>query len=152
MRFGQNNCCQRLWKVAKSPINRPIWSHCFHPSLYESMLIILSNCLCSQLRDSLHWISLLELFVPPFFLPPSTEIFSLFRFISFFSILYYLLRVAESKQASEQLPFIPFTPIALLISHSSCLSFSLSLSLFLSFFLSLSLSLSLSLFLFSFTC
>ena len=26
-RFGQINCCQRLWKVAQCPINRPIWSH-----------------------------------------------------------------------------------------------------------------------------
>ena len=26
--FGQINCCQRLWKVAPIPINRPIWSHC----------------------------------------------------------------------------------------------------------------------------
>ena len=26
-RFGQINCCQRLWKVAQSSINRPIWSH-----------------------------------------------------------------------------------------------------------------------------
>ena len=25
--FGQNNCCLRLWKVAQSAINRPIWSH-----------------------------------------------------------------------------------------------------------------------------
>ena len=25
--FGQNNCCHRLWKVAQSAINRPIWSH-----------------------------------------------------------------------------------------------------------------------------
>ena len=25
-RFGQINCCQRLWKLAQSPINRPIWS------------------------------------------------------------------------------------------------------------------------------
>ena len=25
--FGQNNCCQRLWKVAQSAINHPIWSH-----------------------------------------------------------------------------------------------------------------------------
>ena len=30
-RFGQNNWCQRLWKVAQCPINRPIWSHCPHP-------------------------------------------------------------------------------------------------------------------------
>ena len=27
-RFGQNNCCHRLWKVAQSAISRPIWSHC----------------------------------------------------------------------------------------------------------------------------
>ena len=27
MRFGQIDCCQRLYKVAQSPINRPIWSH-----------------------------------------------------------------------------------------------------------------------------
>ena len=26
-KFGQINCCQRLLKVAQSPINRPIWSH-----------------------------------------------------------------------------------------------------------------------------
>ena len=26
--FGQNNCCHRLWNVAQSAINRPIWSHC----------------------------------------------------------------------------------------------------------------------------
>ena len=25
--FGQNNCCHRLWKVAQSAINIPIWSH-----------------------------------------------------------------------------------------------------------------------------
>ena len=25
--FVQINCYQRLWKVAQSPINRPIWSH-----------------------------------------------------------------------------------------------------------------------------
>ena len=29
--FGQINCCQRLKKVAKSSINRPIWSHCLQP-------------------------------------------------------------------------------------------------------------------------
>ena len=28
-RFGQINCCQSLWNVAQSPINRPIWSHCW---------------------------------------------------------------------------------------------------------------------------
>ena len=27
-RFGQIICCLRLWKVAQSPINHPIWSHC----------------------------------------------------------------------------------------------------------------------------
>ena len=26
-RFGQINFCQRLWNVAQSPINHPIWSH-----------------------------------------------------------------------------------------------------------------------------
>ena len=26
-RFGQNNCCQRLWKVAQSAKNCPIWSY-----------------------------------------------------------------------------------------------------------------------------
>ena len=26
-RFGKINCCQRLKKVAQSPINCPIWSH-----------------------------------------------------------------------------------------------------------------------------
>ena len=25
--FGQINCCHRLWKVAQSATNRPIWSH-----------------------------------------------------------------------------------------------------------------------------
>ena len=25
--WGQIKYCQRLWKVAQSPINRPIWSH-----------------------------------------------------------------------------------------------------------------------------
>ena len=25
--LGKINCYQRLWKVAQSPINRPIWSH-----------------------------------------------------------------------------------------------------------------------------
>ena len=29
-RCGQINCCQRLWKVAQSPINCPIWSHCLN--------------------------------------------------------------------------------------------------------------------------
>ena len=27
-RFGQIYCCHRLWKVAQSAINCPIWSHC----------------------------------------------------------------------------------------------------------------------------
>ena len=27
-RFGQIYCCQRLQKLAQSPINRQIWSHC----------------------------------------------------------------------------------------------------------------------------
>ena len=27
-RFGQIHCCHRLWKVAQSPINRSMWSHC----------------------------------------------------------------------------------------------------------------------------
>ena len=31
-RFGQTNCCHTLWKVAQSPINSPIWSHCFLPN------------------------------------------------------------------------------------------------------------------------
>ena len=26
-KFGQNKCCQRLWKVSQSAINCPIWSH-----------------------------------------------------------------------------------------------------------------------------
>ena len=26
-RFVQTNCCQKLWKVAQSPANHPIWSH-----------------------------------------------------------------------------------------------------------------------------
>ena len=34
-RFGQINCCQRLWKVAESPINYPIWSHCSPLTLYD---------------------------------------------------------------------------------------------------------------------
>ena len=29
--FGQNNYCQRFWKVAQSPKNRHDWSHCLHP-------------------------------------------------------------------------------------------------------------------------
>ena len=29
---GQINCCHRLWKVAQSAINRPIWSHWLGPS------------------------------------------------------------------------------------------------------------------------
>ena len=28
-RFGQINCCQRLYKVAQRSINRSIWSHWF---------------------------------------------------------------------------------------------------------------------------
>ena len=41
-RFGQNNCCNRLWKVAQSAINGPIWSHwlCLSNSFYP--LIALS--------------------------------------------------------------------------------------------------------------
>ena len=27
VRFGQNNSCLRLWKVAQNAINHPIWSH-----------------------------------------------------------------------------------------------------------------------------
>ena len=27
LKNGQIDCCQRLWKVTQSPINRPIWSH-----------------------------------------------------------------------------------------------------------------------------
>ena len=30
--LGQNNYCHRLWKVAQSAINRPIWSHWLGPS------------------------------------------------------------------------------------------------------------------------
>ena len=36
-RFGQINCCQILWKVAQSPINRPIWSHWHNPCLFYWM-------------------------------------------------------------------------------------------------------------------
>ena len=32
-RFGQNNCCHWLWKVAQSGINRPFLSHCCSPYL-----------------------------------------------------------------------------------------------------------------------
>ena len=35
-RFGQINCCQRIAKVAQSPINRPIWSHCLRWSYLTS--------------------------------------------------------------------------------------------------------------------
>ena len=31
-RFGQIDCCQRLYKVAQSSINRSIWSHCRYDS------------------------------------------------------------------------------------------------------------------------
>ena len=31
--FGQINCCHQLWKVAQSPINYQIWSHCSLVSL-----------------------------------------------------------------------------------------------------------------------
>ena len=31
-RFGQINCCQRLLRLAQSPINHPIWSHWFQNS------------------------------------------------------------------------------------------------------------------------
>ena len=32
-RFGQINCCKRLQKVAQSPINWPIYSHCSWPTI-----------------------------------------------------------------------------------------------------------------------
>ena len=34
--LGKFNCCQRLWKVALSPINHQIGSHCLH---YESVVL-----------------------------------------------------------------------------------------------------------------
>ena len=37
-RFGQIFCWQMLYKVAQSPKNRPIWSHCDHASADPSPL------------------------------------------------------------------------------------------------------------------
>ena len=33
--FGQINCCQKLLKVAQSPINRQIWSHCTYAGVHD---------------------------------------------------------------------------------------------------------------------
>ena len=40
--FGQINCCHRLWKVAKSAINCPIWSHCqrYQSSVLQKVSVI----------------------------------------------------------------------------------------------------------------
>ena len=44
--FGQPNCCQRLLKVAQSPINCPIWSLCWCNTVlfYKSLWFFLSFC------------------------------------------------------------------------------------------------------------
>ena len=48
-RFGQINCCRKLLKVAQSPINRPIWSHCAPPSnliqVFNFHLKLVNSCL-----------------------------------------------------------------------------------------------------------
>ena len=36
-RFGQNNCCQRLGKVAQGVINQHIWTHCVQ-CIYQKYL------------------------------------------------------------------------------------------------------------------
>ena len=36
-RSRQINCCQILWKVAQSPIKRPLWSHWHNPCLFYWM-------------------------------------------------------------------------------------------------------------------
>ena len=36
-RFGQINCCQRVWKLIQSAINRPIWSHWWLLSPYKKV-------------------------------------------------------------------------------------------------------------------
>ena len=37
-RFGKINCCQRLWKVAQSAINRQIWSHWLKATVFQLIL------------------------------------------------------------------------------------------------------------------
>ena len=47
--FGQINCWQRLWKVAQSPINRPIWSHWIWTIYHEFVLVEFdSNVIITQ--------------------------------------------------------------------------------------------------------
>ena len=46
-RFGQNNCCHRLWKVAQCAINRPIWSH-WSQWTPENLLTYIDDIDCSQ--------------------------------------------------------------------------------------------------------
>ena len=43
MRFGKINCCQRLWKAAQSPINRPIWSLWWRPPRRWWMILYFSQ-------------------------------------------------------------------------------------------------------------
>ena len=38
-RFGENNCCQRLYKLAQSQINHPIWSHRLRGDEFENLNI-----------------------------------------------------------------------------------------------------------------
>ena len=54
-RFGQINCCQRLWIVAQSAINRPIWSHCWGLKLctrYE----VRNAFTCPRLQLAFDWL------------------------------------------------------------------------------------------------
>ena len=78
-RFGQTNCCHRLWKVDQSPINRPIWSHwwllqfhifvrfwvCERPSLILLLLLLSFRVMIYALRHSM-----LNIFVRPRASPP----------------------------------------------------------------------------------
>ena len=61
--FGQTNCCDRLWKVAQSAIDRPIWSHSSqvykcptHLPVCESFLHAWScqRCIC-RLHSAWAW-------------------------------------------------------------------------------------------------
>ena len=60
--FGQINCCQRLLKVAQSPINRPIWSHVSHiwHYFYASFMIASRNDI-----KNLNWIQTFQLLTYP---------------------------------------------------------------------------------------
>ena len=49
-----NNCCHRLWKIAQSTINRPIWTHC-NLSTYQALY--LTNAL--DTRVPLHHLALI---------------------------------------------------------------------------------------------